>query len=88
MITKEQKAEIIEKFGGTDKDTGRAEVQIALFSFRINDLTQHLREHKKDNHSRRGLIALVSKRRKLLNYLMKTEIQRYRDIIKALKLRK
>ncbi len=88
MITKEEKAGIIEKFGGETKNSGKAEVQIALLTARINDITQHLLSHKKDNHSRRGLIKLVSKRRKLLDYLIKTDIERYRAILKALKLRK
>lgn len=88
MITKEEKARIVEEFGGETKNSGKAEVQIALLTARINDITQHLLTHKKDNHSRRGLIKLVSKRRKLLDYLIKTEIQRYRIILKALKLRK
>lgn len=88
MITKEEKAEIVKKFGGDDKNTGKAEVQIALLSAHINDLTQHLIDHKKDNHSRRGLIKLVSKRRKLLDYLADKHIDRYRSIIAELKLRK
>ena len=88
MIFKDQKAEIVAKFGGNDADTGKPEVQVALLTARIVDLTQHLISHKKDHHSRRGLIKMVSKRRKLLNYLIKTDITRYRKIIADLSLRK
>ncbi len=88
MITKEQKAEIVAKHGDKASDSGKPEVQVALMTARINDLTGHLIENKKDHHSRRGLIKLVNKRRKLLDYLMKNEIQRYREIIKVLGLRK
>jgi len=88
MITKEQKSEIINKFGVKAADTGRSEVQVAIHTARINDLTHHLDGHKKDNASRRGLIKLVSKRRKLLDYLAKKDINRYRDVLKSLALRK
>lgn len=88
MITKEQKADFVAKYGATANDTGKPEVQIAILSARIADLTKHLEMHKKDNHTRRGLIKLVAKRRKLLNYLMNTDITRYRQIISALSLRK
>ena len=88
MITKEQRADIVSKYGNSSTDTGKAEVQIAIFTARINDLTGHLATHKKDNHNRRGLIKLVSKRRKLLDYLMKNDINRYRQIINLLSLRK
>ncbi len=88
MISKEQKAEIIAKFGASTNDSGKPEVQVALLTARINDLTGHMSDHKKDNHSRRGLIKLVSKRKRLLSYLMKTDIQRYRACIAALSLRK
>lgn len=88
MILKEQKAEIIQKFGGDTRNTGLPEVQIALLTARIQDITNHLNIHKKDNHSRRGLIKLVSKRKRLLKYLEKTDINRYRQIISALNLRK
>jgi small subunit ribosomal protein S15 len=88
MITKEQKTDIISKYGTSPKDTGRSEVQIALLTLRINDLTQHLDSHKKDNHSRRGLIKMVSKRRRLLNYLSKVDINRYRQVIASLNIRK
>ncbi len=88
MISKEQKSEIIQKFGSKTNDTGLVEVQVALHTSRINDLTHHLEGHKKDNASRRGLIKLVSKRRKLLDYLAKKDINRYRTVVKALSLRK
>ncbi len=88
MVSKEQKAELVKKYGETANDAGKTEVQVALLTSRIIDLTAHLEKHKKDNHSRRGLIKLVSKRRKLLDYLAKTHIDRYRAIISALSLRK
>lgn len=88
MITKERKLEIIKKFGKNEKDSGRAEVQIALLTERINDLTNHFDKHKKDHHSRRGLMMMVGKRRRLLDYLMEKDIERYRAIIKELNIRK
>ncbi|AFH48355.1 Ribosomal protein S15 [Ignavibacterium album JCM 16511] len=88
MITKERKLEIIKKFGKDEKDSGRPEVQIALLTERINDLTSHFESHKKDHHSRRGLMMMVGKRRRLLDYLMKKDIERYRAIIKELNIRK
>jgi len=88
MITKTEKAGIIEKFGDSSKDSGKPEVQVAILTARINDLTKHLIKFKKDHHTRRGLIQMVSKRRKLLNYLMKKDITRYRRIIADLSLRK
>ena len=88
MISKESKAEIIAKYKRDEKDTGSPEVQIALLTERINELTEHLKVHKKDNHSRRGLLKMVGKRRNLLNYLAKKDIQRYRDIVEKLGLRK
>lgn len=88
MITKEQKSELIEKFGKAGSDTGTAEVQIAIFSTRINELTEHLKTHTKDHSTRRGLLKLVGKRRRLLNYLMSTDIERYRTIIAELGIRK
>ncbi len=88
MILKEQKAEIIKKFGGDITNTGLPEVQIALLTARIQDITNHLNSHPKDNHSRRGLIKLVSKRKRLLNYLAKKDINRYRQILASLNLRK
>jgi small subunit ribosomal protein S15 len=88
MIPQELKAEIVAKHGGSGENTGKSEVQIAIFTARINDLTHHLDTHKKDHHSRRGLIHLVSKRRKLLDYLSRRDINRYRQIISVLSLRK
>lgn len=88
MITKEQKAEIIQKFGKSDTDTGTPEVQIAIFTQRISVLTDHLKDHPKDHSTRRGLLKLVGKRRRLLNYLMDTDIERYRAIIQELNIRK
>lgn len=88
MLTKERKLEIIKKFGKDEKDSGRPEVQIALLTERINDLTSHFESHKKDHHSRRGLLMMVGKRRRLLNYLMKKDIERYRAVIKELNIRK
>ena len=87
-MTKERKTEIIKNFGRDEKDTGSSEVQIALLTQRINELTEHLKVHKKDNHSRRGLFKMVGTRRSLLNYLAKKDVQRYRDIVEKLKLRK
>lgn len=87
-MTKEKKAEIIEKYRLDEKDTGSPEVQIALLTERINELTEHLKTHKKDNHSRRGLLKMVGQRRNLLNYLTKKDVQRYRDIVAKLGLRK
>lgn len=87
-LTKEVKAEIFKKHGGAEKNTGSAEGQIALFTFRINHLTQHLRENKKDFNTERALIKLVGKRRSLLDYLKAKEIERYRAIIKELGIRK
>ena len=83
-----QKSDIIQRFGGSATNTGKSEVQVAILTSRINELTQHLLIHKKDNHSRRGLIMMVSKRRRLLNYLSKTDISRYRQVIADLSLRK
>ncbi len=88
MTTKAKKEDIIKKFGKEATDTGKAEVQVALLTERINELTEHLERHKKDNSSRRGLIKLVSKRRKILSYLSKTDISRYRAVLAQLSLRK
>ena len=88
MISKESKAEIIAKYKRDEKDTGSPEVQIALLTERINELTEHLKVHKKDNHSRRGLLKMVGKRRNLLNYLDKKDVNRYREIVAKLGLRK
>ncbi len=87
-MTKEEKLEIVKKHGVNEKDSGKAEVQIALLTQRINELTSHFDVHKKDHHSRRGLLTMVGKRRRLLNYLMKKDISRYRAIIKELNIRK
>ncbi len=87
-MTKEQKLEIINKFGGNQKDSGKAEVQIAILTGRINELTDHFNVHKKDHHSRRGLMMMVGKRRRLLDYLMKKDINRYRAVIQELNIRK
>ncbi len=88
MISKEMKSQIIEQYKRDEKDTGSPEVQIAILTERINELTEHLKTHKKDNHSRRGLLKMVGKRRNLLNYLSKKDINRYREIVKKLGLRK
>lgn len=88
MITKEKTQELISEYGKGDGDTGAAEVQIAIFSTRISALTEHLKDHPKDHSSRRGLLKLVGKRRRLLNYLIATDIERYRAIIKQLGIRK
>ena len=88
IMTKERKEEIIKTYRRDEKDTGSPEVQIALLTERINDLTEHLKIHKKDNHSRRGLLKMVGSRRNLLNYLAKKDVQRYRDIVAKLGLRK
>ena len=88
MISKEMKTSIIEKYKRDEKDTGSPEVQIALLTERINELTEHLKAHPKDNHSRRGMLKMVGKRRNLLNYLSKKDINRYREIVEKLGLRK
>lgn len=87
-MTKEEKLEIIRKYGTSESDSGRSEVQIALLTKRINDLTSHFQAHSKDHHSRRGLLMMVGKRRHLLDYLTKKDISRYRAIIKELNIRK
>ena len=88
MITAEMKKDIIEAYGTTSEDTGSPEVQIALLTARISDLTEHLKVHKKDHHSRRGLLKMVGQRRGMLDYLKKTDIERYRAIVQKLGLRK
>ena len=88
MLTQEAKQEIIKKYAMHEGDTGSAEVQIAVLTARIQYLTDHLKEHKKDHHSRRGLLKMVGHRRRLLSYLYKTDIERYRSIINKLNLRK
>lgn len=87
-LTKEIKQEVITEFGANDKDTGSTEVQIALLTKRINLLTEHFRTHKKDHNSRRGLLKLVGQRRKLLKYLKKINLEKYRAILEQLGLRK
>ncbi|MBA3052608.1 MAG: 30S ribosomal protein S15 [Candidatus Omnitrophota bacterium] len=86
-IGKTEKQEVIKKFGKDVKDTGSASVQIGIFSTRINEITEHLKMHKKDKHSRLGLIKLVSKRKKLLSYLKRTNEEQYGNITKDLKIR-
>jgi small subunit ribosomal protein S15 len=88
MITKDETQELVTQFGKNDLDTGAPEVQIAIFSKRINELTEHLKRHPKDHSTRRGLLKMVGKRRRLLNYLMDRDIERYRSIIKQLGIRK
>lgn len=87
-MTIERKQEIINTYRRDEKDTGSSEVQIALLTERITELTEHLKVHKKDNHSRRGLLKMVGKRRSLLNYLEKNDIEKYRKIVEKLNLRK
>ena len=87
-MTKERKQQIIETYRRDEKDTGSPEVQIALLTERINNLTEHLKTHQKDNHSRRGLLKMVGERRSLLNYLSEKDVQRYRNIVEKLGLRK
>ena len=88
MITKEKKQEIISQFGRSEGDTGSPEVQVAILTARINDLTEHLKIHKKDHHSRRGLLKMVGQRRNMLGYLKDKDIERYRTLIERLGLRK
>lgn len=88
MIDQAKKAEIIDKFKAHEGDTGSPEVQIAILTFRINDLNEHLKMHKKDHHSRRGLLKMVGQRRNLLAYLKNKDIERYRTLIAELGLRK
>src|SRR5438093_12305562 len=87
-LTTDIKEKIVSDFRAHDADTGSAPVQIALLSRRINELTEHFRTHKKDNHSRRGLLKMVSQRRSLLNYLKRIDIQRYHDVVGKLGLRR
>ncbi|TDI76962.1 MAG: 30S ribosomal protein S15 [Bacteroidetes bacterium] len=87
-MTKERKEELAVQFGSSASDTGTAEVQIAIFSQRIINLTEHLKNHSKDHSTRRGLLRLVGKRRRLLNYLIENDIERYRKIIAELSIRK
>ena len=87
-LTKEQIAEIVKKFGKSEQDTGAPEVQVAILTQRIRDLTEHVKVHKKDHHNRRGLSILVGQRRRLLRYIQKEDYNRYLEIIKELGLRK
>ena len=87
-LTTERKKEIVEQFGKSGEDTGSTEVQVALLTERINHLTEHLRAHSKDHHSRRGLLMLVGQRRRLLNYLQRRDLERYRGLIQSLGLRR
>ena len=87
-LTKEVKSEIIKKYAKNEKDTGSAEVQIAILSKEIEDLTTHLKEHSHDFHSRRGLLKKVGQRRSLLDYLKREDVKRYKDLIKKLNIRK
>jgi small subunit ribosomal protein S15 len=86
-MTKEQKNQIIEEYKLHEGDTGSPEVQIAILTYRINSLTEHLKIHKKDHHSRRGLFKMIGQRRGLLNYLQKNDIERYRTLIEKLGIR-
>lgn len=88
MISKEKKQEIIDKFATHEGDTGSAQVQVAILTYRINELNEHLKIHKKDHHSRRGLMKMVGKRRSLLNYLKNNDLDEYKSLIKRLELRK
>jgi small subunit ribosomal protein S15 len=87
-LTKDRKQELIGKFGREDGDTGSAEVQVALLTERVNHLTKHLRTHPKDHHSRRGLLMMVGKRRRLLRYLERADLERYRAVVSDLGLRR
>ena len=87
-LMKEEKAKIIKEFAKSENDCGSTEVQIAILTNEINNLTEHLKEHKHDFHSRRGLLKKVGQRRSLLQYLIKTDVTRYREIVKSLGLRK
>lgn len=88
MISKEKKAELVKEFGRNEQDTGSPEVQIAILTARITELTEHLKEHNKDHHSRRGLLKMVGQRRGLLDYLKSNDIEGYRTLIGRLGLRK
>lgn len=87
-LTKEKKAEMIRKFGSNEKDTGAVECQVALLTARINELTEHFRSHPKDFHSQRGLLKMVGRRRRLLNYLIRKDVKKYRKLIKELGIRR
>jgi small subunit ribosomal protein S15 len=87
-LTQERKLDIIRRFGENEQDTGNTRVQVALLTERINDLTDHLRTHRKDHHSRRGLLMLVGQRRRLLNYMQRSDLEGYRSLIRELGLRR
>jgi len=87
-LTADEKRELVTQFGKDESDTGATEVQIAMLTRRINDLTEHLREHKHDHHSRRGLLMLVGRRRRFLNYLQRKDLEGYRSLIRELGLRR
>ncbi len=87
-LTQERKQELIDKFGDSAADTGKTEVQVAMLTERINELTEHLRAHRKDHHSRRGLLMLVGRRRRFLDYLQRSDLERYRTLIRELGLRR
>lgn len=87
-VTKNQRAEIVKKFRTSELDTGSSEVQVALLTARINDLSGHFEKHAKDNHGRRGLIKAVNQRRKLLDYLKRSDVKKYNELIKELDIRK
>ena len=87
-LTQERKQELVDRFGDGPADTGRTEVQVAMLTERINELTDHLRTHRKDHHSRRGLLMLVGRRRRFLNYLRHEDLERYRTLIRELGLRR
>lgn len=87
-ITKEKRLDLVKQFGENESDTGKTEVQVAILTERISNLTEHLKEHKKDHHTRRGLLKLVGKRRSLLKYLKRVDIERYRKLIKELGIRR
>lgn len=87
-LTQEKKTELIEQYRQSDADTGSPEVQIAVLTYRINDLTEHLQRHKKDHASRRGLLMLVSRRRRLLDYVRAKDVNRYVDLLERLNIRK
>jgi len=88
QLTQERKRELIVQFGENESDTGKTEVQVALLTERINQLTEHLRSHRRDHHSRRGLLMLVGRRRRFLNYLQHEDLERYRALIASLGLRR
>ena len=88
MLTQEKKTEIIKEYALKEGDTGSPEVQVAILTYKINDLNEHLKVHKKDHHSRRGLLKMVGRRRNLLNYVKEQDIERYRNLVSRLGLRK